>query len=632
MQYVYKNDPLTILPISARARHALERGGITTVGQMNEASERDLSRLRGMGRLTVREVLELQRSLSPYRNHDICYCAVDDRPLVQKEEEQLPVFTGADGKRYRNIILEDLHLSPRSAKALERYGVRYASELVGATWNELMDIPQIGARSAAEIRGKIGEVSFTPADDAPVDAELHGPNLLELAQELSNYYRHSVLFWKTRIFGIPNVRDADSLASVVSELYKTKDAAAALSSLILRKLSSATGKVSRAWLFECLPSHLQDQSGIVDDALSGLVSDNLIDVDSTSRYSFRVMTVMEYALSLEDEQQRIVFTNRINGATLLETGKRLGGFCRERIRQIEHKALANRPKLREDKYLYVFNTYYFPKDTFVALFSEPEYVYNYLVLATQRSGMKNRHLKDALTDVNVSKEIKAAISRFLNADKIVIESDVVGLSRQDLAKWLVEHRCQDAVSYGDFFKMYRQMLCDYGISAQKYGIKNPRSFENILLRQENVLTGFNRSLRFYDMHKRNFSKLISVLDFESYNGFEISSLLLFRKHPDLMEEYDIRSHYELHSLLRRISAELPESVHVDRMPTIAIGKADRYKQMLDLLAENVPIRIKNLAQLYEAKYGGDANTFSSLYSSMFGECVTRGVITSVPNS
>lgn len=630
MQYVYRNDPLSVLSISVRARNALGRAGVTTIGQMLAFPEKDLILLHGLGRKTLLEVMDLRRSLSPGSTRDIRYSSELDRPLVVHATSEFPTFIGADSMRYKDIPVQSLGLSARSLGALQQYGVQYASELLHATIDELKAVPRIGEQSAAEITMKVAALTFPPAEVCSEHSPSRAEELRGLAQELSVAYGFSALYWESCIFRVPNARIGRDFAEVVTELYQKEFASTALSAVIFRLVSSASAPVDSTWIGERLPSHLHNRSDLVSKAINSLVSDHKLCAGVDNSYSVKVMSVVDYAASLSDSQQRTVLTKRIGGATLAETGKSLGGCCRERVRQIERKVLNNKPRLCEDKYLYLFDKYYFPRDTFTRLFNEPEYVYNYLVLATQRAGRKNRNLKDALSDSRVPGEIKKLISHSFGNDVVFLDGEPVEMTRHALVGWLLEHRCKEPISFDDFSAMYLKMLLDNGISLQKCGISNPRSFVNVVIRHGNALCGFNRLVRYYKMEGRDFQRLISRLNLSSYDGLEISSLLLFRKHPALMAEYDIRNQYELHNLLRKISSKLPSEVKIGRMPTISVGNADRQQQMFELLRENIPIDVKKLAKKYEDTYGGDANTFATLYTICFHSGLHRGIFNSAP--
>ena len=59
---------------------------------------------------------------------------------------------------------------------------------------------------------------------------------------------------------------------------------------------------------------------------------------------------------------------------------------------------------------------------------------------------------------------------------------------------------------------------------------------------------------FFGIVKNTIRKALVMLqlNFDQFENTEISTLKLFRDHPEVMQEYDIRDEYELHNLLRKI--------------------------------------------------------------------------------
>ena len=87
-------------------------------------------------------------------------------------------------------------------------------------------------------------------------------------------------------------------------------------------------------------------------------------------------------------------------------------------------------------------------------------------------------------------------------------------------------------------------------------------------------------------------QLFNELGLDNYIGLEISTLKLFLANPDLMAEYNIQDEYELHNLMKKCEDKLPDiGITLGRMPFIAIGNADRAKQVEEFLFRVAPIEI-----------------------------------------
>ena len=84
-----------------------------------------------------------------------------------------------------------------------------------------------------------------------------------------------------------------------------------------------------------------------------------------------------------------------------------------------------------------------------------------------------------------------------------------------------------------------------------------------------------------------------------------------------MRDYDIRDEYELHNLLRKIwqredrNARLDEHHQVTfaKMPTIRIGKPNRYDQIYQFILEHEPVKKADFISLYAKEYGVKIQTF-----------------------
>lgn len=106
----------------------------------------------------------------------------------------------------------------------------------------------------------------------------------------------------------------------------------------------------------------------------------------------------------------------------------------------------------------------------------------------------------------------------------------------------------------------------------------------------------------------------------------MSTVKFMRDYPEIMEKYDIRDQYELHNLLRKI---VPEGNYHDfrcgRTPDIKFGTFDRDAAILDILIDNAPICMKDLAQLVSMEYGYDPAVVMGSYLQNFSEYYHQGI-------
>jgi hypothetical protein len=91
-----------------------------------------------------------------------------------------------------------------------------------------------------------------------------------------------------------------------------------------------------------------------------------------------------------------------------------------------------------------------------------------------------------------------------------------------------------------------------------------------------------------------------------------------REYPQLMEKYDIRDHYELHNLLRKIIPEGSlQDFHCGRTPHIRFGSFDRDAAILDIMIEMSPVSVQDLCQQIFEEYGYDPMVTWSNYLQPF---------------
>ena len=71
-----------------------------------------------------------------------------------------------------------------------------------------------------------------------------------------------------------------------------------------------------------------------------------------------------------------------------------------------------------------------------------------------------------------------------------------------------------------------------------------------------------------------------------------------------MEKYDIRDHYELHNLLKKVipAGQFP-ALTFGKMPILTFGTADRASQLFALIMEHAPLSVEELQRYAREEYG-----------------------------
>lgn len=125
---------IDLLNLPQRIKTSLRRTGITTVKQLFESSEQKLRRIRGIGKKSVKLILNLKFGVSKH-----------------------PTVSAPEGKR-----IENLNLSIRIENALKKAGIYDIRELDKYSQKELLKIRNVGLKALAiisEVRRNSGNLS-----------------------------------------------------------------------------------------------------------------------------------------------------------------------------------------------------------------------------------------------------------------------------------------------------------------------------------------------------------------------------------------------------------------------------------------------------------------------------------------
>ena len=150
----FMHTPISDFDLSTRARNALKKMGIRTVGDLLRISEAELTAYKNLGETTMLEIKSVlnQRGLRLGQALEGQRSAARDQVAQQLAEsgqsEQLGLLSRS---------VDDLALSVRASKALTLLGIQTLGDLVARTEAELMGIKNFGSTSLDEIKEKLAE-------------------------------------------------------------------------------------------------------------------------------------------------------------------------------------------------------------------------------------------------------------------------------------------------------------------------------------------------------------------------------------------------------------------------------------------------------------------------------------------
>lgn len=341
----------------------------------------------------------------------------------------------------------------------------------------------------------------------------------------------------------------------------------------------------------------------------------LIKADTFGLY-YTLPSVTEIIEEQFEGREKEIFLFRLEDKTYEEISDEYG-LTRERIRQIIARTLLKFPRVREDKYNYIFNKYNISFELFKIIYDENETTYYYLkhlsAEANKRSIEEKEDLFEILKETSLSDFQKFKIKEFLGIKEV--EGQEIILNKENVRRIFVENYMIEPITYSMLDNKMKDFLKKHELSM-KFSFNNIRSFENLVPKDDKIIRttyeGYNSLYRYYDLNlltKANISNLSSL--FLDVYG-EYSSKYFYDNNLELMEELDITGYEELYSLLAKLEYKLFNGFKVTftRFPHFIIGyntKKDFYKEKL---REISPISIVDASRYFEENYG-------QLYESVF---------------
>lgn len=630
MTYIIKDDNISVLSLSARALNCLNRAKLYTVGALLEFPLDELMDIRNMGKKTAEEIKNLVRSIVDgdgdyilVENKDGCsFNDVKSEISLVNSDGSTTVFIDKNGAVISDILVEDLLLSVRAKNCLSKAGIKYASQLVGLTYDELMNLKNMGNKTANEVLEYLSKISVKQSNGCDLHDEVQYNSHNEMATEMTLYYGELENIWLREIIAVKGQYPEAVGETLIYRLYEKPYVRGVLKAKVLELIEGNGDVISKPILADRLPKHLMN-TAILEEIIIEL--ENVFAVSAGEVLIHRQYpSVTDFAEQLKDERVKEVIFGRLEGKTLNEIGEQYG-VTRERVRQLMSKGLNGRPRLREDRYVYIYSHYDFSLEDFSLAYGEPKETYNYLEMICSVPRGQRKPLEELLTDSLVLPELRKRAERAIYKKYISVNGVRVKMTRSDLVKHYVKVYCGEATKYETFFKGYNGWLESIGLGEKASLAIEYRTYENKFSTSDFVLWSQWGNFRYYNILEKDYEELLSTLDLEGYENTELSTLKLYRDYPAMMKQYDIHDEYELHNLLKKIWPSQNDNVKFKRMPTIEIGEVDRKEQVFSLLLQYAPIAGDAFASIYEDTYGVKSATVMANYMEPFDVYYHNGI-------
>jgi DNA-directed RNA polymerase subunit alpha len=147
--------PISDFELSVRSRNCLKKMKIQTIGDLLNITEAELLSYKNFGETSLKEVKTILESKGM-----VLGMALEDKPFSQVETSDGLVIEGQDQGLIHKPI-DDLQLSVRARKCLQKLNLRTIGELTYKTDAELLGCKNFGVTSLNEIKKSLGDLGLS---------------------------------------------------------------------------------------------------------------------------------------------------------------------------------------------------------------------------------------------------------------------------------------------------------------------------------------------------------------------------------------------------------------------------------------------------------------------------------------
>lgn len=147
--------PISDFELSVRSRNCLKKMKIRTLGDLLNITEAELLSYKNFGETSLKEVKTILESKNLYLG-----MALDEKPFVKPEVEADPLVEQKD-QGLLNKTIDDLQLSVRARKCIQKLNIHTIGELTSKTEAELLGCKNFGVTSLNEIKKALGDIELS---------------------------------------------------------------------------------------------------------------------------------------------------------------------------------------------------------------------------------------------------------------------------------------------------------------------------------------------------------------------------------------------------------------------------------------------------------------------------------------
>ncbi len=678
---------IDLLGLSVRSTNALHRNGIHTVEDLLMLTDEDLLCMRNVGRKSVDELLakiseykilcdqaEKEEAAAEDDMHwqtVIAYLAdsnaeIYELELLSTKTFNLLLFAGYRylyelAELYKNGLMEipciDSVSCAEISDVLNLYIQEHEADILEYSKRQrqiaqLSNLPMRVLCANEEYQWKI--LNYVKTHDiAVIDLGLSESLTMNLLKSGCTNLSDAIFLTPRQLYNMKVINKQSEFGDTVKKYLDDNDAkirafllsdeSTLLSDIELREMilelyeSQPFGGFSLGEMNEALSLPEEISQARLKTLIGKLLAEN--ELEYVDFRCYRVYGKFEDAVAdcpLIDERTQQFILRRLHGETLVVIAE-ANNMTRERVRQIVNKGVSRVTKyyqrcgtkaFDEDYYRYFYENYSIDNAVAAQWLGISESTLNYFDMRNIKRGTKD--ISRALEDQQgLDVGLRLKIKNYLNRNKIFVDNTWITKKRTDIERLVVKKYCTVNTSFDEFVRIYNSFLKQEEIEYDEdiyYTEAVLRTRKNHLSQARFLLWKLNEQIRYYEIDGRDYSELLETLNFDLYENIELSTAKFMRDYPELMKRYDIRDQYELHNLLRKIVEDGSyHDFHCGRMPNIRFGNFDRDAAILDILIDNAPIGIYDLAELISAEYGYDPMVTLSSYMQSFSAYLHNGV-------
>jgi len=147
--------PLSDFELSVRSRNCFKKMNIETLGDLMNITEPELLSYKNFGETSLREIKAILESKGLRLG-----MALEEKQLPEEEGSDVSAAEDTD-KELLDRPVDDLRLSVRAQKCLQKLGIRTLGDLTQRTDAELLGVKNFGVTSLNEIRKALSDVELS---------------------------------------------------------------------------------------------------------------------------------------------------------------------------------------------------------------------------------------------------------------------------------------------------------------------------------------------------------------------------------------------------------------------------------------------------------------------------------------